>query len=93
MKRKWILTILVMASFLLAATVGPALAARVIKIGVLGPMAFVQGKGHWNGAMMAADAINGAGGVMVGNKRYRIKLIKIDTNEFVSVADATNAVE
>jgi len=27
-----------------------------IKIGVIGPMKFVQGQSHWNGALMAADA-------------------------------------
>jgi hypothetical protein len=26
--------------------------ADVIKIGVIGPMNFMQGKGHWNGALM-----------------------------------------
>jgi branched-chain amino acid transport system substrate-binding protein len=71
---------------------GAAMAANYIKIGVLGPMAFVQGKGHWNGAVMAREEINKKGGIKVGNKRYLIKLVKVDTNEFISVADATNAI-
>jgi branched-chain amino acid transport system substrate-binding protein len=93
MKRRVFVSLLVAAAMVLTALSGPALAARVIKIGVLGPMAFVQGKGHWNGAVMARDEINKMGGVKVGNKRYKIQLVKVDTNEFMSVADATNAVQ
>jgi branched-chain amino acid transport system substrate-binding protein len=64
-----------------------------IKIGVIGPMKFVQGIGHWNGAVMAADEINARGGVKVGNKMMKIKLIKADSNEFLNVTDASNAME
>jgi len=38
-----------------------AFAADEIKIGVIGPMKFVQGISHWNGAVMAADEINARG--------------------------------
>ena len=72
---------------------GPALAADPIKIGVLGPMAFTQGEGHWNGASMAAEEINAAGGVKVGGANRPIELVKVDTNEFLSIPDATNAAE
>ncbi|MBU4573673.1 MAG: ABC transporter substrate-binding protein, partial [Proteobacteria bacterium] len=71
----------------------PVGAVEPIKIGVLGPMSFTQGEGHWNGASMAADEINGAGGVKVAGVMRPIKLIKVDTNEFLSIPDATNAVE
>jgi branched-chain amino acid transport system substrate-binding protein len=64
-----------------------------IKIGVIGPMKFVQGIGHWNGALMAADEINAKGGVKVGDKMMKIKLIQADSNEFLNVTDATNAME
>src|SRR6187455_2507718 len=60
--------------------------AQTIKIAILGPMAFVQGEHHWNGA-------DKAGGVNVGGKRMRIELVRADTNEIQSVPDATNAVE
>ncbi|MBN1474001.1 MAG: ABC transporter substrate-binding protein [Syntrophaceae bacterium] len=70
-----------------------AFAADVIKIGVIGPMKFVQGKGHWNGAVMAAEEINAKGGVKVGNKMMKIELIQADSNEFLSITDATNAME
>jgi len=67
--------------------------ADEIKIGVIGPMKFVQGISHWNGAVMAADEINARGGVKVGNKMMKIRLIKADSNEFLSITDATNAME
>jgi len=65
----------------------------VIKIGVIGPMNFVQGKGHWNGATMAAEEINAKGGIQVGKRKMKIKLVKADSNEFINVTDATNAME
>jgi len=71
----------------------PAYAAKVIKIGVIGPMKFVQGKGHWNGATMAAEEINAKGGLWVGKKKVKIELVKLDSNEFLSITDATNAME
>jgi len=70
-----------------------ALAQNTIKIAILGPMAFVQGEHHWNGAEMARDEINKAGGINVGGKRMQIELVRADTNEIQSVPDATNAVE
>ncbi|OGP51736.1 MAG: hypothetical protein A2Y79_02345, partial [Deltaproteobacteria bacterium RBG_13_43_22] len=66
---------------------------RTIKIGVIGPMQFVQGKGHWNGATMAAEEINARGGVQVGNEKMKVELVKADSNEFINVTDATNAME
>jgi len=66
---------------------------RTIKIGVIGPMNFVQGKGHWNGATMAAEEINAKGGVQVGSEKMKIELVKADSNEFLNVTDATNAME
>jgi len=71
----------------------PTDAADVIKIGVVGPMNFMQGKGQWNGATMAAEEINANGGVQVGKMKMKIGLIKADSNEFVSMTDATNSME
>jgi branched-chain amino acid transport system substrate-binding protein len=67
--------------------------AQEIKIGVIGPMKFMQGIGHWNGATMAADEINAKGGIQVGNKKMKITLVQADSNEFLNVTDATNAME
>jgi len=79
--------------FLFIVSVWSVAFAQEIKIGVIGPMQFVQGKGHWNGATMAAEEINAKGGIQVGNKKMKIKLIQADSNEFLNVTDATNAME
>ena len=71
----------------------PAWGAKTIKIGVIGPMQFVQGKGHWNGATMAAEELNAKGGIQVGKKKMKIELVKADSNEILSMTDATNAME
>jgi branched-chain amino acid transport system substrate-binding protein len=81
----------ILAAALLAAST--AFAQNTIKIAILGPMAFVQGEHHWNGAQMARDEINKAGGINVGGKKMQVELIRADTNEIQSVPDATNAVE
>jgi len=66
---------------------------ETVKIGVIGPMTFIQGEQHWHGATMAADEINEAGGVVVGNVTMPIELVKIDSNEILSVPDAATAME
>jgi len=85
--------IIILACFLTMAVCFPAWGADTIKIGVIGPMQFLQGKGHWNGAVMAAEEINARGGVKVGDKKMKIELVKADSNEFINVTDATNAME
>jgi len=67
--------------------------AEVIKIGVIGPMTFVQGEHHWYGATMARDEINDAGGITVAGEDYLIQLIKTDSNEMLSPTDAAAAME
>jgi len=85
---------MMMAALCLVLAIGlPAWAADVIKIGVIGPMNFMQGQGHWNGATMAAEEINAKGGVQVGQKKMKIELIKADSNEFINITDAANAME
>ena len=64
-----------------------------IRIGVIGPMKYVQGIHHWAAAEIARDEINAAGGVRVGSKKYLIELVKADSNEIASVTDAVNAME
>ena len=67
--------------------------AKEIKVGVIGPMQFQMGKHHWMGATLAADEINAAGGVKVGDVNYKIKLVQVDSNELVSPLDAATAAE
>lgn len=64
-----------------------------IKIGVIGPINYTQGKGFWNGAVLAAEEINGNGGVQFGNNRIPIKLIMADSNGYLSAAIAASAAE
>lgn len=64
-----------------------------IKIGIAGPMKFTIGPHFWNSSVLGAEVINAKGGVLIGKKRIPIKLVKIDTNEYLSVTDAVTAVE
>ena len=82
--------ICVLAAGLAARAAG---AEDTLKLAVLGPMAFAQGENHWAGAELARDEINAAGGIAVGGKKFKIELIRADTNEIQSVPDATNAME
>jgi len=64
-----------------------------IKVGIIGPMKFIQGEHMWWGAQMAAEEINAAGGVNVGGVIHKIELVKADSNEILSVTDAVSAME
>lgn len=66
---------------------------KEIKIGVIGPMAYVQGEHHWSGATLAAEEINAGGGISVGDESHEITLVQMDSNEILSVTDAVNAME
>ena len=93
MKKFKSLPVIFLVSFVVMVVCFPAWGAKTIKIGVIGPMQFLQGKGHWNGASMAAEEINAQGGVKVGKEKMEIELVKADSNEFINVTDATNAME
>ena len=93
MKKRNVVLSILMAICLVTSFGFSAWGEEAIKIGVIGPMQFTQGEGHWNGATLAAEQINAKGGVQVGDKKLPIELIKVDSNEFVSLPDATNAVE
>jgi branched-chain amino acid transport system substrate-binding protein len=67
--------------------------AKTIKIGVIGPMQYIQGEHHWWGATMAAQNINAAGGFKVGDDTYYVDLIQADSNEISSITDASAAME
>lgn len=70
-----------------------AIEEDVVRIAVAGPMAFIQGEQHWMGAEMATEEVNQSGGIKIGDKNYKVELIKVDTNELLSVSDAATAVE
>jgi branched-chain amino acid transport system substrate-binding protein len=93
MKRFRVLWSIIVAAVLVVTMSFPAWGAKTIKIGVVGPMNYLQGQSHWNGAVMAADEINARGGVQVGNQRMKIELIRADSNELLNITDAANAME
>ncbi len=87
-------TCLLLVSMVLPACKGPVDGLeKTIKIGVIGPMQYIQGKHNWIGAEMAAEEINAAGGIKVGNDSYQIVLIQSDSNEINSITDAATAME
>ncbi len=92
---KWGKGFLMLTMVFLFAGSSPTVASGqdTIKIGVIGPMKFVQGIGHWNGATMAAEEINAKGGIQVGPKKMKVELVQADSNEFLSIPDATTAME
>jgi branched-chain amino acid transport system substrate-binding protein len=67
--------------------------AKTIKVGVIGPMQYIEGENHWWGAIMAAQKINTSGGFKVGDDTYYVDLIQADSNETVNPADAASAME
>jgi len=79
--------------FLFVMSSGVVAYGQEIKIGIAGPMAFVQGQHHWYGAEFGAEEVNAKGGILVGGKRMPVKLVKIDTNEILNVPDAAGAIE
>ena len=64
-----------------------------IKIAVTGPMTNIQGEMMWWGAQMAAEEINEAGGVTIGEENYMIRLIQVETDEIMDPLGAVSAVE
>ena len=65
MKKRHVVWGIAVAFFLVTTMSFSAWGAKKIKIGVIGPMKYVQGKSNWNGALMAAEEINAKGGVQV----------------------------
>ncbi len=73
--------------------VGMGASGQVIRIGVVGPMTYIQGAHHWQGATLAAEEINAAGGITVGGTTYTLELVRVDSNEMQPGPDAVSAVE
>jgi branched-chain amino acid transport system substrate-binding protein len=93
---KWLTkgaAVLLVACLILTALACAGEEGNQIKVGVIGPMEYQMGEHHWMGAKLAADEINEAGGVKVGDDYYKIKLVQVDSNELVSPPDAASAAE
>jgi len=65
---------------------------QIIKIGVLGGIYDIQGRGQVEGAKLAAYEINSAGGIEVDGKRYYIGITAEDTDESNPNLDTTKGV-
>lgn len=68
-------------------------AENILKIGSMGPLKFGAGIGAAGGAEIAVEEINEKGGVSVKGVKYKIELVKADTNEYLSVTDAVSTME
>jgi len=60
-----------------------------IKIAVVGPMTDLQGQNHWDGATMAMEEINAAGGVDIDGTMYDVELVKVETKEATEGEDGS----
>jgi len=87
----WILSILFLVGFLSVGT--KAYAADEITVGLIAPMKFSYGYNMLYGAEVAADKINAEGGIKIKGKSYKLVILKIDDNDFLSVPDAVSAME
>ncbi|MHA1131849.1 MAG: ABC transporter substrate-binding protein, partial [Candidatus Helarchaeota archaeon] len=54
---------------------------HIIVVGILDPMTEIQGEGAWQGAYLACDKINTAGGVNISGEIYYFGIIAEDTYE------------
>jgi branched-chain amino acid transport system substrate-binding protein len=96
-KKFFLFTMLLVVLVVIFGVMGcaPAVEEEVneIKIAVTGPMTNIQGEMMWWGAQMAAEEINEAGGVMIGEENYEIRLIQVETDEIMDPLGAVSAVE
>jgi ABC-type branched-chain amino acid transport systems, periplasmic component len=79
--------------FLIMAVATMAHAQKTIKFGYIGPMKFIVGQECSLTAEMAVEDINKAGGIKVGNTKYKVELVKVDSNEILNLTDAVSAME
>ncbi|UCE09358.1 MAG: ABC transporter substrate-binding protein [Candidatus Thorarchaeota archaeon] len=64
-------------------------AENIIIVGILDPMTDIQGIGAWQGAYMACEELNLAGGVTVDGEDYYFGVIAEDTSESEASLDLT----
>ena len=60
-----------------------------ITVAVCGAMTDTTGENAWDGASMAAEEINAAGGVDIGGTMYDVKLVKVETKESTEGEDGS----
>jgi branched-chain amino acid transport system substrate-binding protein len=62
---------------------------HIIRVGILDPMTEIQGEGAWQGAYLACDEINQAGGVNISGETYYFGIISEDTYEAEASLDTS----
>ena len=92
-KKTFVFFMLLMVLLVGLPVYGMAAPAKKIKIGIIGPMKLMYGYQIWQAAEIAAEEINGAGGITINGVKHEIELVKADDNCFASIVDATNAME
>ncbi|MHA1240286.1 MAG: ABC transporter substrate-binding protein [Promethearchaeota archaeon] len=65
---------------------------QIIRIGVAGDTERIQGEAQLNGALLAAEEINTAGGIVIGGKTYYIGITFENTDEANPILDPAKAV-
>jgi branched-chain amino acid transport system substrate-binding protein len=65
---------------------------HIINVGILGAMTEIQGEGAWQGAYLACEELNTAGGVVVGGETYYFGLVAEDTSEADALLDTSKGV-
>jgi branched-chain amino acid transport system substrate-binding protein len=60
-----------------------------ITVAVCGAMTDTTGMNAWDGASMAAEELNAAGGVTVGGTTYMVELVQVETKESTEGEDGT----
>jgi branched-chain amino acid transport system substrate-binding protein len=60
-----------------------------ITFAVAGPMIDLQGQMQWDGAEIARDEINAAGGVTINSTKHRVELVRVETKETTEGEDGS----
>jgi branched-chain amino acid transport system substrate-binding protein len=97
MKRNQIIAIVVVAALAIAIPLifvfmTPPPAGNVIRIGLLDDLNDITGQHAEEGAKLAIKEINAAGGVMINDTAYTLKLASEDTKEAEGVFDLSNGI-
>ena len=61
----------------------------VITFAIAGPMTDLKGQMQWDGAQMAADEINAAGGITINSTAYPVELVQVETKEMTEGEDGS----
>jgi branched-chain amino acid transport system substrate-binding protein len=63
-----------------------------VTFAIAGPMSDFQGQMQWDGALIAADEINAAGGVIINGTKCPVELVKVETKETTEGEDGSTGI-